>query len=99
MYLGLQLPVLMEVAVKLLHRHDDPVTLATLLKKFEGEARALARLNHPNVVRLVDYGEQEGSPYLVMEYVPGSRTLKSEIAERALKGEGLKAAEAHTILR
>ena len=88
-YLGLQLPVFMPVALKVLHRHDEPRVAAVMLRKFEDEARALARLNHPNIVRLVDYGDHDGSPYLAMEYVPGSRNLKTEIAERVARGVGM----------
>jgi len=46
-----------------------------LLKRFAREARALARLSHPNIVKVLDYGEHEGLPFLVMEYLPGG-TLK-----------------------
>jgi serine/threonine-protein kinase len=44
--------------------------------RFEREARATARLNHPNCVQLVDFGLDEGQPYLVVEYVEG-QTLSS----------------------
>jgi len=36
------------------------------LKRFEREAKALARLTHPNIVKVTDYGEYEGKPYLIM---------------------------------
>jgi serine/threonine protein kinase len=98
-YLGLQLPVFLPVALKILHRNDDPRVAAVLLRKFEDEARALARLNHPNIVRLVDYGDHEGSPYLAMEYVPGSRNLKTEIADRVARGEGMKLDTIASIVR
>ena len=39
--------------------------------RFEREARATARLNHPNCVQLVDFGLDEGQPYLVVEFVEG----------------------------
>jgi len=45
------------------------------LKRFEREATAVAQLTHPNIVRVIDYGSEEGVPYLVMEYIPGG-TLK-----------------------
>ena len=45
------------------------------LKRFEREATALAQLSHPNIAKIHDYGEQEGMPYLVMEYIPGG-TMK-----------------------
>jgi eukaryotic-like serine/threonine-protein kinase len=42
-----------------------------LLKRFEQEFRAASRLDHPNIVRALDYGESGSMPYLVMEYVDG----------------------------
>jgi serine/threonine protein kinase len=50
------------------------------LKRFEREARALAQLTHSNIVGIIDYGEYEGSPYLVMEYLP-SGTLKHRLGK------------------
>jgi len=58
------------VAVKVLAEHltDDDNFRARFLQ----EARLASRLSHPNVVQLYDAGEAEGSPYIVMEYVPGT---------------------------
>ncbi len=39
--------------------------------RFEREAQAMAALAHPNIVQLFDYGEEEGRPYMVFEYLPG----------------------------
>src|SRR6266536_3988637 len=39
--------------------------------RFEREARAAAALAHTNIVQLFDYGEEEGRPYMVFEYLPG----------------------------
>jgi serine/threonine protein kinase len=64
------------VAIKLLSPH-----LATSRKahrRFLREARAAAGINHPNVVTIHAVEEQEGMPYLVMEYVPG-QTLRQRI--------------------
>jgi len=64
------------VAVKLL-RGDlagDPEIRA----RFEAEARAAARLSHPNVVGVFDTGEQDGLPFIVMERLSGA-TLADEI--------------------
>lgn len=47
------------------------------LKRFEREAKALAGLSHPNIVGVIDYGENHGLPYLVMEYISGG-TLKQK---------------------
>lgn len=41
------------------------------LVRFFSEAQAVARISHPNVVTVLDFGEFEDAPYLVMEYVPG----------------------------
>ena len=38
---------------------------------FLGEARTLAHLRHPHIVRVLDFGVQEGTPFLVMEYASG----------------------------
>jgi tRNA A-37 threonylcarbamoyl transferase component Bud32 len=52
--------------------------LPSFTKRFEREAKVLARLSHPNIVKVLDYGEYEGAPYLVMEYLPGG-TLKEYV--------------------
>ena len=49
------------------------------VKRFDREAKALAQLSHPNIVKVIDYGDHEGQPYLVMEYIPGG-TLKQKLA-------------------
>ncbi len=57
------------VAVKVLAEHltgDD-----NFRARFLQESRLASRLSHPNVVQVYDAGETEGSPYIVMEYVPG----------------------------
>jgi len=46
--------------------------------RFQQEAVAVARLRHPNIVAVYDYGEHEGTPYLVMEYVEGG-TLAEQL--------------------
>lgn len=52
------------------------------LQRFEREARAIARLSHPNVVQVYDVGQDEsGWPYFVMELVPG-RSLDAILKER-----------------
>ena len=49
----------------------------TRLERFEREAKALARLSHPNIIRVHDYGKYESAPYLLIEYLPAS-TLKEK---------------------
>jgi serine/threonine-protein kinase len=57
------------VAVKLLH----PALAgdATFLRKFQAEARLAASLNHRNVLHVYDWGDEDGVPYLVLEYLGG----------------------------
>ncbi len=65
-----------EVALKIIRQGAFPAgMLDEMLKRFEREAKSLAKLSHPSIVKVYDYGEHEGSPYLVMEYLPGG-TLK-----------------------
>jgi serine/threonine-protein kinase len=64
------------VAIKLMHR--DISTDPDQLERFRREARAVARLNHPHIVTVIDAGEDEGAPYIVFEYVEGE-TLKERI--------------------
>lgn len=54
---------------------------ATFLRRFLREARAVAKLNHPNVVSGIDVGEARGCQYFVMEYVEGP-TLLQVVNER-----------------
>ncbi len=65
-----------DVAIKIIRRNAfPPEQLERILKRFEREAKSLAKLSHPNIVGVLDYGEHEGSPYLVLVYLPGG-TLK-----------------------
>jgi serine/threonine protein kinase/WD40 repeat protein len=53
------------------------------LRRFRAEAAAAAALDHPNIVRVLDVGEQEGQPFIAMEYVAG-RNLAQIVTERSL---------------
>ena len=70
-----------DVAIKVI-RVDQfaPVALERVLQRFEREAKALAKLSHPNIVGVIDYGDHEGVPYLVMEYLPGG-SLKQKLGQ------------------
>ena len=67
-----------EVAVKVLRTNyqTDPIAVA----RFQREARAMADLDHPHIVRITDIGEEDGQQYLAMEYVAGL-VLKRYIKE------------------
>jgi eukaryotic-like serine/threonine-protein kinase len=66
-----------QVAVKVMHREMSEQE--DQLERFRQEARAVAKLSHPNVVAVIDAGEDGGHPYIVFEYVEGE-TLKQRIA-------------------
>jgi serine/threonine-protein kinase len=57
------------VALKMLRAAD--CGSAALLARFQGEAEAVARLHHPNIVQIYDYGEHDGMPYLALELIEG----------------------------
>jgi serine/threonine-protein kinase len=65
------------VAVKVMHREMSEQ--ADQLERFRQEARAVAKISHPNVVSVIDAGEDGGFPYIVFEYVEGE-TLKQRIS-------------------
>lgn len=71
-----------DVAIKVI-RVDafPPAGLERVLKRFEREARSLARLAHTNIVKIFDFGDYNGAPYLVMEFVAGG-TLKKYTGQR-----------------
>ncbi|HUG54669.1 MAG TPA: protein kinase [Vicinamibacteria bacterium] len=54
----------------------------TLRRRFEREAQSAARLNHPNIITVFDYGEEQGKIYMAMELLDGA-DLKQAIARRA----------------
>ncbi len=67
------------VALKtiLISNVSDP----TIAARFEREAKALARLQHPNIVQALNFGRYEGRYYFAMEYVPG-RTCEQAVRDR-----------------
>jgi serine/threonine-protein kinase len=103
-YLALDTTLQRQVAVKLLQpalANDE-----AFLKRFRAEARAVAALNHPNVLRVFDWGEEEGNPFLVMEYLSGGslkdlfdRKLRLSPEQVALVGQQAAAGIAYAHLR
>jgi len=67
------------LAIKVLSSYfkDDP----NFNKRFAREAEMMARLRHPNIITIHDFGEQDGLPYIVMEYLTGE-TLSQILKER-----------------
>jgi eukaryotic-like serine/threonine-protein kinase len=88
------------VAVKVLHRDVDESSRHRVLR----EAKAMAKLSHPNVVQVYEVGEHEGKLFIAMEFVEGAtlnewqsatgRTRQEILAAYMEAGEGLAAAHA-----
>lgn len=69
-----------EVAVKVLS--DALANETAVVERFKREARSMAALNHPNIVQVHFIGEDDGKPFIVMEFVPGE-SLKEIIKREA----------------
>ncbi len=80
-YLARQLSLKREVALKFLR--TDLLNNATALKRFEAEAQAVARLTHPGIVQVYQFGEHDGVRFMVLEYVEG-RNLRDYMARRGI---------------
>ena len=68
-YRGEHIELGRDVAIKFLH--EWAATEPSFVKRFEVEARAMARLQHPNVAQVIDVGVVSGAPFVVMELVAG----------------------------
>jgi serine/threonine-protein kinase len=68
-----------DVALKLIRTEAiPPEQYERLMKRFEREAKSQARFDHKHIVHIYDYGEVDGSPYLVMAFISGG-TLKDRL--------------------
>jgi serine/threonine protein kinase len=71
-YEAVQMPIGRRVAIKVLNVQDDHESADRIRKRFHREASIAARLAHPNIVSIYDFGETEdGNLFTVMEYVEG----------------------------
>ncbi|MCX4247839.1 serine/threonine-protein kinase [Paraliomyxa miuraensis] len=98
------------VAIKVIASKGSTVRRAEAVERLEREARALARIRHPNVVVIHDVGRHEDAVFVVMEYVEGSdlrRWLSEPIGRRSWKqvvdvfiaaGQGLAAVHAAALV-
>src|SRR6266567_4675992 len=71
-YLGEHVYIDTTAAIKILHTRldDDDV------EHFRAEARTVARLVHPNIVRVLEFNVQDGTPYLIVDYAPNGTLRK-----------------------
>lgn len=70
-----------KVAVKVMH--ENLASDEIFVRRFKREAQAAARLNHPNIVSVYDWGSEDSTYFIVMEYITG-KTLKALIKEKGL---------------
>jgi serine/threonine protein kinase len=75
------------VALKLLP--EDLALKSHFTERFNREARALAKLNHPNIVTIFDFGRAGGFFFLIMEYVNGVNLRQAMLAEKFSQTEAL----------
>lgn len=82
-YEGVDPKLMRQVAVKLILKSNitDPAMLADYSARFIREAQAVARLNHPNIVTVYDFGDENDVAYLVMELIQG-KELKDYFDEK-----------------
>jgi len=74
-----------QVALKIIRTDRiSPEMANRTLKRFEREAKSAAQLEHPNIIKVLDYGKANGDkPYIVMEYLPGG-TLKNRLSKNPI---------------
>ena len=74
------------VAIKVLAYNSDPQFVA----RFKREARAIAQLQHPNILPIYDSNEQDGMLYLVMQYIENGTTLADVLDQPMESGRALR---------
>src|SRR6185436_18155547 len=74
------------VAVKVMHSSDDPQFTA----RFKREARAIASLQHHNILPIYDYGEQDGWLYFVLQHVDKGVTLHDMLGSPMDQAQALR---------
>ncbi len=95
-YQGLDVRLNRKVAIKVI---DTPFRAeADYLMRFEREAQAIARLEHPHIVRLYRYGEDHGLLYMAMQYIDGA-DLESILSGYQADNETMEAADIKRIIR
>lgn len=73
-----------QVALKIIRTDRITPEMANkTLKRFEREAKSAAQLDHPNIIKILDYGKTNDNPYIVMDYLPGG-TLKKLLSKNPI---------------
>jgi serine/threonine protein kinase len=71
-----------EVAIKFVRTERlAPEFAEKARKRFKIEAQKTAKLMHPNIIPVIDYGDYQGVPFLVMRYISGGKTLKAVLGQ------------------
>ena len=84
------------VAIKVLHAHFSAD--AQFADRFQREAATVAKLRHPNIVQVHDFGVQDGISYMAMEYIDGI-TLKERMVNARAAGSALSLSETISIVQ
>src|SRR5262249_13371566 len=77
-YRAVQTRLQRTVAIKMMTAHSSSVKHAT---RFQAEAEAVARLQHPHIVQIFEIGQADGRPYFAMEYMAGG-TLAARMSRQ-----------------
>lgn len=83
------------VAIKRIHPHL--ISDRDAIQRFQREAKALSRLNHPGIVRFHDFHVEEGAYFIIINYLDG-QTLEEKLEETKRKGKLLSLEETKTIV-
>ena len=87
-YRAIQKSLDRKVAIKILpHEFSND---AAFCAGFEAEAKAMARLNHPNLIGVYDFGDVDGMLFIIMEYVPGQSLFHSSNATAIDPAEAIR---------
>lgn len=80
------------VALKIIaiKNHNDDETMHEYIKRFNLEAKASARLNHPSIVTIYDAGEDDGDPWIAFEFVKGMRLDQYLRAQKQLSFDNIR---------
>ena len=97
-YIGYDARLDRQAAVKIINNDFNPADRAEYTERFRREARAIARLNHPNIVGVYQFGQYEDSYYMAMAFVEG-RDLRQVLREYSDRHEIMPLSDVLNIVR